>query len=204
MLKKSRILLLVVMLTVSSTVIFETAKPARAFLINPFEVTVESMLNTIENSVNSILSTILDLSDDIGTMADRILLMADNIGIMADRIVTTEELMANLVTNLNDSSNCSEALSPLLTLPAEGDYVSLSTPINIVISDNNIDYVLFMSNSADMSDATNVLVQGGDTATAWNRASEYATADQLYIAVKSVTENTVGPISNTVMVNLTQ
>ncbi len=51
------------------------------------------------STLDSVLKTILRLSDDIGVMADRILemadkilVMADNIGLMADRILATQVL----------------------------------------------------------------------------------------------------------------
>ncbi|MBL1243289.1 MAG: hypothetical protein COA39_002650 [Sulfurimonas sp.] len=54
--------------------------------------------DSYSETLKSVSSTVLRLSDDIGTMADRILVMADNIGIMADRIVKTQEIQS---ANLN-------------------------------------------------------------------------------------------------------
>ena len=57
---------------------------------------------TILTTLDSSLSAMLRLSDDIGTMAnrigemaDRILVMADNIGIMADRILATQIIQSD-------------------------------------------------------------------------------------------------------------
>ncbi len=200
MLKKSRLLTFVAVVLTASTLFFAAPKPARAFFFDPFENMVESILNLMNETMNSMLASMLTLSDDIGTMADRILIMSDNIGIMADRIVTTEQLMADLVRDVTDS----QGPSALITSPYEGDLVSLSSPLNIILSNGSANYVLFMSNTADMDAATNILVQEGDTTPATDRAASYATGNQLYIAVKAINVDTMGPISNTVMINLTQ
>ncbi len=57
---------------------------------------------TFLSSLDSALSAMLRLSDDIGLMADRILemadkilVMADNIGAMADRIIATQLIQSN-------------------------------------------------------------------------------------------------------------
>jgi hypothetical protein len=181
-----------------SLIAVSSIQPAQAFFTDSFDNMVESMLNSMQKVV-------LSLSDDIGTMADRILVMADNILIMADkigemsdRIVTTEQLMADLVRDLNNS----RGPSTLITLPTEGTNVSLSASINITLSNNYKNYVLLMANTADMSHATNVLVLDGDTSNAWRRAADYATGERLYIAVKAIQNNIMGPISNTVMIRI--
>jgi len=58
----------------------------------------DNVSDSYAETLKSVSSTVLRLSDDIGTMADRILVMADNIGIMADRIVKTQEIQS---ANLN-------------------------------------------------------------------------------------------------------
>ncbi len=189
---KSRLITLTLVTLTASTLFLSSPKPAKAFFIwSPFETMVESMLTLMNNSMTTMSTTILTLSDDIGTMADRI-------GTMADRIVETEVLMADLVRDVTDS----QGPSTLLTMPIEGDFVALSSPMNISLSDGSIDYVLFMSNSADLELATNILVTGGDSSIATDRATAYATGEQLYIAVKSINGDTMGPLSNTVMINL--
>jgi hypothetical protein len=156
------------------------------------------MLTLMNSSMDTMATTMTTTSTDIGTMADRILIMADNIGIMADRIVETEVLMADLVRDVTDS----QGPSTLLTLPIEGDFVALSSPLNISLSDDSVDYVLFMANTADMELATNILVSGGDSSIAIDRATSYATGEQRYLAVKAINGDIMGPLSNTVMVNL--
>lgn len=179
----------------SSLILFAASTTrANAWFLDPFENMVESSLETIENIV-------LSLSDDIGLMADRILVMADNIGIMADRIgemadriVYTEELM---VSAISDSG-----VSSLITSPTEGTVVTSTTPINITLSSAKTDYLLYISNNADMSGATNALVQNSDTSVAWSRVPDFATGNKLYIAVKTVGGTTSSDFSNTVMLNL--
>ena len=86
----TRIKSLISILLVSSAIFMVSTQSASA--ATAFEIMVTESLNTIETIV-------LGLSDDIGLMADNILVMADNIGIMADRIVNTEQMMADVVTN---------------------------------------------------------------------------------------------------------
>lgn len=203
MIQKPRLTILAVIFSVSTVLFFNATKPAKAFdFFDPFELMVETTLVTISSTVNAVLSTVLTLSDDIGSMADRILIMADNIGVMADRIVTTEEMITVVATSITETNNTTSA--PLLTSPTEGEYVSISIPAVLTISTGATDYVLFFSNTADMNNATNIMVLGGDTTDAWTRMAGYATGDQLYMAVKVVDNGTMGEISNTVMVNLMQ
>lgn len=200
MTKKSRPVTVAIVMLTLSTVLFVAPKPVRAYSWNPFQSMVESMLNVMNDTMEDMMTTMLTLSDDVGTMSDRILVMADDIGLMADRIVTTEQLLADLVRDVTDS----KGPSALIISPAEGAVVSLSLPMDITLSNGADDYVLFMSNTADMAAATNILVQNGDTGPATNRALDYTTGSQLYIAVKALNGDTMGPISNTVMINIIQ
>lgn len=172
----------------SSSILFTVStQNARAVLFDPFESLVVASLETIERIV-------LELSDDIGTMADRILLMSDDIGEMADRIVVSEEL---IISAISDSG-----ISSLITAPIEGTVVTATTPINITLSSGKLNYILYISNNADMSGATNALVQDGNTTIAWSRVADFATGNKLYIAVRTVSETTSSDFSNTVMLNL--
>lgn len=198
MTKKSRLITVAMVMLSLFTVLIGSPKPVRAYLGSSFDSMVESMLSAMNNTMDDMMTTMLTLSNDVGTMSDRILVMADNIGIMADRIVTTEELLADLVRDITDS----KGPSALIISPAEGAVVDLSLPMDITLSTGADDYVLFMSNTADMAAATNILVQDGDTGPATNRALDYATGNQLYIAVKAIDGDTMGPISNTVMINI--
>lgn len=197
---KARIITFALVLFASTTLFLASPKPARAFLFDPFETMVEDMLTLINTGMDNMMTTMLTLSADIGTMADRILVMSDNIGLMSDRIVDTEQLMADLVLDVTDA----QGPSALLIAPTEAELVNLSYLLDIVLSNGASDYVLFLSNTAEMDPVTNVLVSNGDTFAATNRARDYATGNQLYIAVKALAEDTMGPISNTVMINITQ
>lgn len=179
----------------SSSILFTAStRPANAWFFDPFENMVETALTSIEN-------IILGLSDDTGTMADRILVMSDNIGLMADRIgemadriVYTEELMVSAITD--------SGISSLITSPIEGTVVTATTPFNITLSSQKTEYLLYISNNADMSGATNALVQNKDTSIAWSRVADFATGNKLYIAVKTVGGTTSSDFSNTVMLQL--
>lgn len=192
--KRTRFATLGVILLSSSILFTASTRPANAWFFDPFENMVESALTTIENIV-------LGLSSDIGTMADRILIMSDNIGLMADRIgemsdriVYTEELLLSAITD--------SGVSSLITSPTEGAVVTRTIPVNITLSSQKTDYLLYISNNADMSAATNALVQNSDTSIAWSRVDDFATGTKLYIAVKTVGGTTSSDFSNTVMLNL--
>ncbi|HFQ89168.1 MAG TPA: hypothetical protein ENK27_03740 [Desulfobulbus sp.] len=65
---------------------------------------------TVLSGLDSALSAMLRLSDDIGLMADRILemadkilVMADNIGEMADRIIATQLIQSNNLKLIRDA-----------------------------------------------------------------------------------------------------
>lgn len=85
------------------------------------------------------ITSMLQLSDDIGTMADRIgemadkiLVMADNIDIMADRIITTQEIQsANMTTSidtlLQTQTNALTLVSVIETSTRELEYDALIT-----------------------------------------------------------------------------
>jgi len=192
--KRTRITTFGVILLSSAILFTASTKPANAWFFDPFENMVETTLQTMEN-------IILGLSSDIGIMADRILIMSDNIGLMADRIgdmadriVYTEELMLSAITD--------SGISSLIMSPTEGTIVTRTSPISISLSSQKTDYLLYISNNADMSGATNALVQNSDTSIAWGRVADFATGNKLYIAVKTVGRTTSSDFSNTVMLNL--
>ena len=192
--KRARLATFGVILLSSLILFMASSQRANAWFFDPFENMVESTLNTMEN-------IILGLSDDIGTMADRILVMSDNIGLMADRIgemadriVYTEELMVSAITD--------SGISSLITSPLEGTVVTRTTPVDILLSSQKTEYLLYISNNADMSAATNALVQNNDTSIAWSRVADFATGNKLYIAVRTVGGTTSSDFSNTVMLNL--
>jgi hypothetical protein len=228
MTKRSKIIFVAALLATSIILVVGTTKKAHSeyvpgSLFNPIEGMTEmmdtmfttpmgqfldAMLEAYKVSIDAMLrlsDDIGDMSDRIGTMADRILTMADNIGIMADRIVKTEELMASTLLELtgnNGSVVTTGGPVTMINVPVENDSVSLSAPIAITLSGGYPDYILYMSNNSDLSGATNVLVKANDTTAAWNRAADYATGSQLFLAVKAVEGSSIGTISNTVKVNL--
>lgn len=187
--KRMHVAILAAVLLSSSLVVFTiTTQRANAFtFLDPFESTVVAALESMETIV-------LSLSNDIGTMADRILIMADKIGEMSDRIVHTEEV---LVAAASESTASSLILSPI-----EATQVYSTTPIQISLSSEKTEYLLYISNNADMSGATNALVQNGDTSVAWSRVADFATGNKLYIAVKTIGTTSNSEFSNTVLLNL--
>lgn len=186
--KQIRVTAFAALLLSSSLVLFTvTAKDANASILDPFEAAVLASLQTIE-------TVVLGLSNDIGLMADRILEMADKIGDMSDRIVHTEELIVAASSN--------NVITSLIISPVEGAQVYTSIPVEIALSSGKTEYILYMSNNADMSGSTNALVQNGDTSTAWSRVADYVTGSKIYISIKTVDETGSSDFSNTVMLNL--
>jgi len=194
MLKTTRLVTLGIVLLSSSFLFVASTQPAKAVFFNPFENVVVTILETLENLILELSDDIGEMSDDIGVMADRILIMSDNIGLMADRIVLTEAL---ILAAISDSG-----ISSLITSPTEGTFVSASIPIDITLSSGQTDYLLFISNNADMSAATNALVLNNDTSIAWSRVADFVTGDKFYIAVRAVSETSSSEFSNTVLLNL--
>lgn len=199
--KRTRLVTFGIILLSSSILFTASTRTASALFFDPFENAVVATLGSIEN-------LILELSDDIGEMADRILVMADNIGIMADRILIMSDdigLMADRIVQSEElilSAISDGGISSLITSPIEGTVVSTTIPIDIILSSEKTDYLLFISNNADMSGATNALVQNSDTSIAWGRVTDFATSTKLYIAVRTVGGTTSSDFSNTVMLNL--
>lgn len=185
--KQTRLAAFGIILLSSSVLFSASTHNARALILDTFETLVLASLDTIETLV-------LGLSDDIGVMADRILLMSDEIGEMADRIVYTEEL---IISGFSEGG-----ISSLIISPLEGTAVTATTPIDIILSSAKPDYLLYMSNNADMSGATNALVLNNDTSVAWSRVADFASGNKLYIAVRTVGETASSDYSNTVMLNL--
>lgn len=194
MLKTNRFVTLSIVLLFSSLFFVVSTKPVNAAFFNPFENVVITVLETLETLILELSDDIGEMSDDIGVMAGRILIMSDNIGLMADRIILSEE---RILAAISDSG-----ISSLITRPTDGTIVSASIPIDITLSSGKTDYLLFISNNADMSGATNALVQNSDTSLAWSRVSDFVTEDKLFIAVRTVSETSSSDFSNTVMLNL--
>ncbi|MGC9351661.1 MAG: hypothetical protein ACP5D3_06700 [Sulfurovum sp.] len=99
-------------------------------------------LQQLDNAASTLtlkdgITSMLQLSDDIGTMAnrigemaDRILVMADNIDIMADRIIATQEIQsANMTSSvdtlLQTQTNALTLVSVIETSTRELDYSTL-------------------------------------------------------------------------------
>lgn len=149
------------------------------------------------------------LADDIGEMADRILVMADkilvmsdNILIMADKIVATEQLMANLVTDVASIKLAVESdnaglptviISSLNTTPLS----TLQAPLigmNVVASE----YLVYVSSSMTMTSNTiSVLVHNdAELQAVWSNLVALAVNNQIFIAVKTIDANVISSLSN--------
>ena len=192
--KRTRLAAFGLILLSSSILFTASTQNARALVFNTFETLILSSIETIETLILELSDDISTMANRIGEMADLILLMSDDIGEMADRIVHTEELIIN---GFSESG-----ISSLILSPVEGTLVNATTPIDITLSNERTDYLLFISNNADMSGSTNALVQNNDTSIAWSRVTDFATGTKLYIAVRTVGDTASSDFSNTVMLNL--
>jgi len=192
--KRSRLTVLGIIFLSSSILFTASTQTARALVFDTFETLVLSSFDTIETLILGLSDDIGTMADRIGVMADRILLMSDDIGAMSERIVHTEAL---IISGFSESG-----ISSLILSPVEGALVTATTPIDITLSSPTTNYLLYISNNADMSGSTNALVQNNDTSVAWSRVANFATGTQLYIAIRTVGATASSDFSNTVMLNL--
>jgi hypothetical protein len=186
-----------VILIISGTLFFATIKPAQAFFFNPFQNMIQGMLGSMER-------IILTLSRDIGMMSNRILMMSDRIGTMADRIIKTEERMLEAIKPLNHSkTDRLPKMIPMtiIILPKEGEFVSLDRPLKLHLSQKG-NYILYISNQANMAHATNAFVKDHDTSAAWDRAKIFTSEENIYIAIKMIGQNYSNEYSNIVKLSL--
>ncbi len=105
-----------------STVTYSIAKANTGLSLQIAELASTTTLTTLDSS----LTAMLRLSDDIGLMANRILemankilVMADNIGLMADRIIATQIIQSNnlqlvIDANLQTQTNTIEVIKLFL------------------------------------------------------------------------------------------
>ena len=163
--------------------------------------TVLSMdLTTLNNttdmlSIKNGLTTMLRLSDDIGTMADRILemsnkilVMADNIGAMADRIIVTQQIQSQ---NL--------ALTQSSILATQQNSIALVSVVNSSSYETDFDAQTLAGNILSMDIAATFL-------TTFNMANQWADIATDVDSLKAQVEATHAAItaaseSNTVYVD---
>jgi len=188
---------------------------ANAFFFNSIVEGATSVSNNIVDSSTQITSELFalfaDLADDIGQMADRILVMADKIGEMADRIVETNEIMAGMATDIAaiQSAQASTTTPAVETIFITQDDFQTTLYKNeaprFSLSDGSTKYLLYISSSAIMDTNTRaILVQSDyDLNTRWNDLQALANNYKIYIAVKSINENTISSLSNIIQYRTT-
>lgn len=105
-------------------------------------------LNTLSSTAQALtikdgITSMLQLSDDIGTMADRIgemsdkiLVMSDNIGLMADRILQTQQLQSNNLTAVTQTML--QTQTNALTLVKVVEDASYNLSMSNLISQGNL------------------------------------------------------------------
>jgi len=156
--------------------------------------TLNASVADLETSVTNQQKLVSKLSDDIGTMADRI-------GTMADRIVVTEKLLANTLLTLTGNSSLENSV--VLTSPLDSTTASKSTAPNITLSNSASQYLLYASTDANFQRAKSLVIyiDSSDRLTkAWAQVANLAANnnDIIYIAVKSINDNVVSTLSNSV------
>ena len=189
---------------------------ANAFFFKSMVEGMTSVANNMVDSSTQISSEMLDLfgalADDIGEMADRILvmadkilIMADKIGEMADRIVATEQLMADMmveITAIRNGQGTTTSSVPTVFITQDDFQTTLynGEAPRFNLSDNASQYLLYVSSSAVMNtDTVAVLVKSShDLDTRWKDLQSLANNYKIYVAVKSINDNTISSLSNVI------
>ncbi|MFZ5484521.1 MAG: hypothetical protein ACOZB0_09855 [Pseudomonadota bacterium] len=162
--------------------------------------------------VLTMTSTMLALSQDIGTMADRILVtedkigaMADRIGVMADRIVATEQLLAETLVELQ-GQHAARQHSPLILSPATGDTVYRAMAPRLQLFNDSESFVLHVADRADLTSPRMMpilVTPQNPLAGQWPALMAEFAEDTVYMAVRGVSETAaLTDLSNWVRVHL--
>ena len=170
-----------------------------------FDTTPEETTTTVVESTvdfSQVLLLIQALADDIGEMADRILVMADKIGEMADRIVQTEEIMADLAVDIAEI----KANTSGTTTAVDGVYITQGFQTTLfsgeapafVMSATSSEYLVYVSSSMTMDTNTiSVLVHNpAELAAQWSYLESLASDHKIYVAVKTIENNSISSLSN--------
>jgi hypothetical protein len=176
-------------------------------MVDGMTSTSNNMVTQAGNTASGMMDLMSKLSDDIGLMADRIGVMADRIGEMADRIVETEQLMADMVVELQENTfgnNDNDQTTSVILLTESGTTVFDGEIPEISTSDQSNEYQLFVSKNFGMdSNTVSFLIKSHeDLEELWPTMTEITNSEQLYIAVKTITGNTISNLSNSVLINL--
>ncbi len=156
-----------------------------------------NMVDAGDNTAAGMMSTMLELSDDIGTMSDRILTMADKIGEMSDRIVKTEEMMLKVMNSENIGSSNNSGASLMIRVLEES--LSNEDLPQIQLNMGSDSYLLYVSSSIFNADSSSVQIKNSnDLAKFWPFLKEAAVDNRLYIAVKAVNGSELSALSNSV------
>jgi len=161
---------------------------------------------TLTLTANDMLDLFEALADDIGEMGDRILDMAGQIDLMADKIVATEVIMADLVVDIaeiktNTSNTCVEGI--FISNEAQDTLYSGDFPV-FTMSATPTEYVVYVSSSLTMDTNTiSVLVHNqAELEALWPTLVVLAQNGKIYLAVKSITNNTITSLSNILTYNV--
>jgi len=166
--------------------------------------TVNTSITDLSKAVSDQQALTSKLSDDIGTMADRI-------GTMADRIVTTEKLLSDtliiLTGNTDLGSSSSSTSGVVLTKPLDGATVSKSTAPTIQLSTSSSKYLLYASTEPTFDDGKTIslyIESNTGLDTSWKQVVNFAgNNNTIYIAVKSIdANNKISSLSNGVKLTL--
>jgi len=187
-----------------------TAAAGLSVQLNTLSLTADAF--TIKNGI----TTMLSLSDDIGTMADRIgemsdkiLVMSDNIGLMADRILLTQELQNQNVALTQQSilQTQTNALSLVSVVQDTSYSVSMSNLIyqgNLLSTQMKAVLINPLTLKTSMSDiATKVKTYQTTVATLLSQIKTDAAKKTSYINTSTLTDfNTLGVTLNSLSIAL--
>ncbi|SFV63703.1 hypothetical protein MNB_SM-6-376 [hydrothermal vent metagenome] len=186
-----------VLLSVVSTTLLFTALHADTTSCDAVQ-TVNTSINDLSKAVADQQALVSKLSDDIGIMADRI-------GVMADRIVVTEKLLSDTLivltgnTNLGNSSNSTNGV--VLTKPLDGTHLSSTDAPIIELSTSSNKYLLYASTEPTFDDGKTIslyIESNTGLDTSWKQVLSFAGSNKtIYIAVKSIdANNKISSLSN--------
>jgi len=164
------------------------------------------LYGAMSEDMNSMADRIMDMAGNIDAMADKILEMADKIGEMADRIIVTEQIMADVVTDIatiKDNTSTGEVAGMYIDNTGQNDLYNLECPA-FTMSDSPAEYVVYVSSSLTMNTNTiSVLVRNrAELEALWPSLVTLQANGKIYLGVKSVADNKISSLSNILAYNV--
>ncbi|MBT5934442.1 hypothetical protein [Sulfurimonas sp.] len=178
-------------------------------LVLPAQVNA-GFFRTVVKSATAVSLEMLKLmskmSDDIGIMADDIGIMADRILTMADKIVHTEQLMADLILDVAElntkivDKDISITNTTLLLSSTNQTNTTFHVAPTLVVNAEASEYIIYVSSNITMNTNTiSIIVHNlNELQNNWAELSTISQNNKIYISVKSIENNIISSVSNTV------